>query len=192
MLFHRNYVHKHRVSARDMACATCEGEPESICSRALLTNCNKLGCEKTPLLRQRWAPDTLISETVPNLEPRLHVGRMASGDTVIKSGKHRDQIAEQDNVIAFEMEGAGAFSHFPYGLVIKGVCDYADSHKHKLWQRYSAATAAAFTKSLLAGLEPDAKRDEQGKEPRPNLGAQGFPQHRGEESHFYACKRRRS
>jgi hypothetical protein len=90
---------------------------------------------------------------------------MASGDTVIKSGKHRDQIAEQDNVIAFEMEGAGVFSYFPYGLVIKGVCDYADSHKHKRWQRYSAATAAAFTKSLLGGLDPAAERDEQGERP---------------------------
>jgi hypothetical protein len=34
-------------------------------------------------------------------------------------------------------------------LVIKGVCDYADSHKNKRWQGYAAATAAAVTKGFL-------------------------------------------
>jgi WD40 repeat protein len=29
-------------------------------------------------------------------------------------------------------------------------CDYADSHKNKLWQGYAAATAAAYAKELLA------------------------------------------
>jgi hypothetical protein len=46
------------------------------------------------------------------------------------------------------MEGAGIYAHFP-SLVIKGVCDYADSHKNKQWQDYAAATAAACTKAFL-------------------------------------------
>ena len=46
------------------------------------------------------------------------------------------------------MEGAGVFDHFPC-LIIKGVCDYADSHKNKQWQAYAAATAAAYAKELL-------------------------------------------
>jgi hypothetical protein len=48
----------------------------------------------------------------------------------MKSGEDRDEIATRDNVIAFEMEGAGVWEHCP-SLVIKGVCDYADSHKSK-------------------------------------------------------------
>lgn len=34
-------------------------------------------------------------------------------------------------------------------LVIRGICDYADSHKNDRWQPYAAATAAAYAKELL-------------------------------------------
>jgi hypothetical protein len=46
------------------------------------------------------------------------------------------------------MEAAGLMNNFPC-LVIRGICDYADSHKNKQWQRYAAATAAAYAKELL-------------------------------------------
>jgi nucleoside phosphorylase len=46
------------------------------------------------------------------------------------------------------MEGAGVWDNFPC-IVIKGVCDYADSHKNKKWQGYAAATAAACMKAFL-------------------------------------------
>jgi nucleoside phosphorylase len=46
------------------------------------------------------------------------------------------------------MEGAGVWDIFPC-VVIKGACDYADSHKNKVWQRYAAATAAACMKAFL-------------------------------------------
>lgn len=39
-------------------------------------------------------------------------------------------------------------NHFPC-LVIRGICDYADSHKNDRWQRYASATAAAFGRELL-------------------------------------------
>jgi hypothetical protein len=73
---------------------------------------------------------------------------MASGDVVMKSGPHRDRIAAEEDVIAFEMEGAGVWDNFPT-VVIKSVCDYADSHKNKKWQAYAAATAAACAKAFL-------------------------------------------
>ena len=81
--------------------------------------------------------------------PVIHFGLVASGDTVMRSGEDRDGIAARDGVIAFEMEGVGAWEKFPHCLVIKGVCDYADSHKDKRWQGYAAATAAAATKGFL-------------------------------------------
>jgi nucleoside phosphorylase len=34
-------------------------------------------------------------------------------------------------------------------IVIRGICDYADSHKNKAWQEYAAALAAAFAKEIL-------------------------------------------
>lgn len=47
------------------------------------------------------------------------------------------------------MEGAGVWENLPSSLVIKGICDYADSHKSKRWQYYAAVTAAAATKAFL-------------------------------------------
>jgi nucleoside phosphorylase len=47
------------------------------------------------------------------------------------------------------MEAAGLINYFPC-LVIRGICDYADSHKNDQWQRYASATAAAYTKEHLA------------------------------------------
>jgi hypothetical protein len=46
------------------------------------------------------------------------------------------------------MEAAGLMNSFPC-LVIRGICDYADSHKNKDWQGYAAAVAAAYSKELL-------------------------------------------
>ncbi|KAK1656358.1 hypothetical protein BDP81DRAFT_364381 [Colletotrichum phormii] len=81
-------------------------------------------------------------------ESRIHVGRIGSGDTVMKSGEHRDRVAQEHNIIAFEMEGAGVWEEIPC-VIVKGVCDYADSHKNKLWQDFAAAMAASATKALM-------------------------------------------
>ncbi|KAI9045939.1 5'-methylthioadenosine/S-adenosylhomocysteine nucleosidase family protein [Aspergillus affinis] len=58
--------------------------------------------------------------------PLVHIGTMASGDTVMKSDRHRNRLAHVEGIIGFEMEGAGVWDSFPC-LIIKGVCDYADS-----------------------------------------------------------------
>ncbi|KAA8622019.1 Kinesin [Pyrenophora tritici-repentis] len=81
-------------------------------------------------------------------DPCIHYGNIASGNKVIKNGHCRDRIAQELGVICFEMEAAGLIDSFPC-LVIRGICDYADSHKNKRWQPYAAATAAAFAKELL-------------------------------------------
>ncbi|KAF4553167.1 Ankyrin repeat-containing protein 19 [Elsinoe fawcettii] len=46
------------------------------------------------------------------------------------------------------MEAAGLVDEFPC-LVIRGICDYADSHKTRQWQSYAALVAAASAKELL-------------------------------------------
>jgi hypothetical protein len=46
------------------------------------------------------------------------------------------------------METAEFIDSFPC-FVIRGICDYADSHKNKYWQSYAAITAAAYTKEFL-------------------------------------------
>ncbi|KAL8299083.1 hypothetical protein RB593_009136 [Gaeumannomyces tritici] len=67
---------------------------------------------------------------------------------VMRSGEHRDAIARRHGVIAFEMEGAGAWDEVPC-IVVKGICDYADSLKSKLWQNFAAASAASVAVAIL-------------------------------------------
>jgi hypothetical protein len=38
--------------------------------------------------------------------------------------------------------------------VIRGVCDYADSHKNDAWHPYAAMTAAAYAKEFLYYVSP--------------------------------------
>ncbi|CAG7995656.1 unnamed protein product, partial [Penicillium salamii] len=84
-------------------------------------------------------------------EVRIHYGAIASGNQVMRDGTTRDNIARQLDVICFEMESAGLMDILPC-LPIRGICDYADSHKGKAWQRYAAATAAAYARELLEVL----------------------------------------
>ncbi|KAL2861059.1 purine and uridine phosphorylase [Aspergillus lucknowensis] len=81
-------------------------------------------------------------------EPYIYYGLIASGDQVMKDARTRDSIARDLDILCFEMEAAGLMDEIP-SLVIRGICDYCDSHKHKEWQRYAAFAAAAYTKTLL-------------------------------------------
>ncbi|KAK2612508.1 hypothetical protein QQS21_001446 [Conoideocrella luteorostrata] len=85
-------------------------------------------------------------------DPAIHYGLVASGNCVIKDGIARDLIAE--DCICFEMEAAGLVNDFPC-LVVRGISDYADTHKNKQWQRYAALTAAAYAKELLGVIPAD-------------------------------------
>jgi nucleoside phosphorylase len=85
-------------------------------------------------------------------DPQVHYGNIASGNEVVKNGEFRDRIAKDLGIICFEMEAAGLMDSFPC-LVIRGICDYADSHKNKRWQPYAAATATAYAKELIGVLK---------------------------------------
>lgn len=62
-------------------------------------------------------------------------------------------------MLCFEMEAAGLMDELP-SLVIRGICDYSDNHKSKLWQPYAALSAAAFAKTLLRRLPPKVANSE--------------------------------
>ncbi|KAI9652811.1 MAG: hypothetical protein M1821_007809, partial [Bathelium mastoideum] len=82
--------------------------------------------------------------------PEIHYGTIASGNQVMRDGAERNKVSyEFGGVLCFEMEAAGLMNTFPC-LVIRGICDYADSHKNKRWQPYAAGTAAAYAKELLS------------------------------------------
>ena len=141
ILFRASYLHKHYSHASPVGCS-CLGSDsfDQICEEALGKDCDDLNCDKGQQIRCREIPEASPSS--------IYIGPVASADTVMKSGQHRDEIVRKEKVIGFEMEGAGVWDHVPC-IIIKGVCDYADSHKNKLWQAYAAATGASATKAFL-------------------------------------------
>ncbi|KAF4630324.1 hypothetical protein G7Y89_g7821 [Cudoniella acicularis] len=88
-------------------------------------------------------------EEEDNLE--IHYGLIASANQLMKDALVRDRLAVEKDVLCFEMEAAGLMNHFPC-LVIRGICDYSDSHKNKDWQGYAAMAAAAYAKDLLCRI----------------------------------------
>ena len=79
----------------------------------------------------------------------FHQGRIASGTAVIQDGIIRDQIrARCGGPLCVEMEAAGVDVNRRC-LVIRGISDYADTHKNDLWRSYAAGNAAAFARELL-------------------------------------------
>ncbi|KAL2810437.1 putative kinesin light chain [Aspergillus granulosus] len=151
ILLESSFLHKHysHASAR---CSCFGGDsPDQICEEALEKDCDDLDCNN----RGRQIRCRRISEGTPI---STYIGPVASADMVMKSGQHRDEIARKEKVIGFEMEGAGVWDNIPC-IIIKGVCDYADSHKSKVWQTYAAATGASVAKAFLEFWMPGNYKD---------------------------------
>lgn len=87
----------------------------------------------------------------------------------MKDAKERDTVCQRvqrqrkADVLCFEMEAAGIVKGWPC-LVVRGICDYSDSHKNDAWQNFAAATAAAYAKDLLLRIPPEMVT----KSPRAN------------------------
>lgn len=128
--------YSHRGQERDIL---FEPEYEHLQGQATCENCDQQRVRRRPL---RASSD-----------PTIHYGTIASGNQVIKHARTRDKFSSELGNLCFEMEAAGLMDVFP-SLVIRGICDYSDSHKNKDWQGYAAATASAFAKQLLSVLPP--------------------------------------
>ncbi|KAK1538101.1 pfs domain-containing protein [Colletotrichum paranaense] len=137
VLFQSDYTHRHRGEW------DCDCRESRVCEEAMQATCAELGCDVG-----RRVPRTHLQSQAEHRQPRVFLGSLGSGDTVMMSGRDRDQIAAEHKLVAFEMEGAGVWDNLPC-IVTKGVANYADSHKNKAWQHHAAATAAAATRSLL-------------------------------------------
>jgi nucleoside phosphorylase len=136
ILFRADYHHVEKSAIGDMDTpdnAGEEGEEEEE-EENYCTNCDR------SKIIQRKARDM-----------HVHYGLIASGNQVIKDATFRDEINRRlgGKVLCFEMEAAGLMNDFPC-IVIRGICDYADSHKNKGWQEHAAAVAAAFAKEFLS------------------------------------------
>lgn len=66
-------------------------------------------------------------------DPMIHYGLIASPDKLMKVATIRDKLTREEGVLCFEMEAAGLMNYFIF-LIIREICDYADSHQNKEWQ----------------------------------------------------------
>ncbi|KAF3067621.1 Ankyrin repeat domain-containing protein 17 [Trichoderma lentiforme] len=80
--------------------------------------------------------------------PAIHYGLIASANQMMEDAIIRDELVASKDVLCFETEAAGLMNQYPC-LVIRGICDYSDSHKTEQWQGYAAMVAAAYAKDLL-------------------------------------------
>jgi nucleoside phosphorylase len=90
--------------------------------------------------------------------PKVHQGRIGSANISLRDGRVRDQLANQHNLRAFEMEGAGvgasAFLNDRHWFMIRGISDYADNTYDTRWRKYAALAAAAYLRTLLEASQP--------------------------------------
>ncbi|KAB8079412.1 nucleoside phosphorylase domain-containing protein [Aspergillus leporis] len=108
-----------------------------------LLSCVELGCDSSLLMSH-----TRLQNGTSEKTPATHFGAFASGDMIVDAAEDRDEIAEREKVVAFEMTAAGAWVTLPC-IIVKGVSDHADGHRNRVWETYAAATAAACAKAIL-------------------------------------------
>jgi nucleoside phosphorylase len=112
--------------------------PDPPCRHHIDNSCR--GCDPNKIIRRAPRKDST---------PKIHYGTIGSSSTTIKDSVTREKLKNDLGLLCVEMEAAGLMDDFQC-LVIRGICDYADSHKNKRWQPYAAATAAAYAKELLS------------------------------------------
>lgn len=86
------YRHKHRDQAACEACSRCTEWHDRVCEKAVKAGCGELGC--------------IPHHTNEERDTKIHLGRVASGNAVMKSAHRRDKLIQEEDCIAFEMEGA--------------------------------------------------------------------------------------
>ena len=109
-------------------------------------------------------PDNLVqrpehAEARPAGSFKIHLGTIASGGAVIQDGELRDSLSREcNNARCFEMEAVGVTLNSRC-LVIRGLADYADSHKNDVWKYVAAGNAAAFAKEFLLTIKASGLRE---------------------------------
>jgi nucleoside phosphorylase len=115
-----------------------------------------IGCDESELIKRPQRSEEERQTLV------FHRGRIATGNAVIQDGEQRDSISARcDGALCVEMEAAGVDVNRRC-LGIRGISDYADSHKSDMWRSFAAGNAAAFTRELLCRVQPDTVKKMEG------------------------------
>jgi nucleoside phosphorylase len=90
--------------------------------------------------------------------PRVFLGTIGSSNILLKDAAYRDRLRDKHSIRAVEMESAGLvdatwFQQCGY-LIVRGTCDYCNKNKGNKWQRYAAAIAASYARSVIEFVPP--------------------------------------
>jgi nucleoside phosphorylase len=109
-------------------------------------------CDQDQIIQR---PNRDISSTTV----KIHCGIIASGNQVMEDAQKREDIVERlgGRILCFEMEAASVMNEIPC-LVVRDISDYCDSHKNDGWQKYAAASAAAYTRTATYNAPTDSLR----------------------------------
>ena len=103
------------------------------------------GCDREYIVK-RLKRETTI--------PQFHQGTILSGSSIMQSARKRDELSRKYyDAVCIEMEAAGVIDD-THCLVIRGISDYADSHRPGMWRQYASATAASFAREILHIIQP--------------------------------------
>ncbi|KAM5363217.1 hypothetical protein ACJA88_013655 [Fusarium oxysporum] len=106
-------------------------------------DCSKCGDDKI-----KARPDRQLHRAVC-----VHYGTIGTANSLMKHVGERDEYARDLGILCFEMEAGGLMNTWPC-IVIRGICDYSDSHKNDAWHKYAALAAAAYARELICVLKP--------------------------------------
>ncbi|KAL4798480.1 nucleoside phosphorylase domain-containing protein [Aspergillus venezuelensis] len=99
------------------------------------------GCDRSFVDPRRLGPRSSAA-------PVVHYGVIASGGKLVRDPFLRDHLMNKYKARCIEMEAGGIINNIDC-LVIRGISDYADSHKNDIWHDYAALTASACAKAIL-------------------------------------------
>lgn len=139
-LYEPEYVHLNK----DQSCKRCGCDASRLVDRNAQDSDDESDSEADAKSAHEGGDDRLI----------VHRGTIASGEKVMRDAMQRDALAQDDKILCFEMEAAGALNDFPC-LVVRGISDYSDSHKNDKWHGYAAAVAAAYARELFYHMPVD-------------------------------------
>lgn len=131
---------------------------------------SKFSCpsqEDDQLFREVLEEDKLVQKLIERptrdeLErTKVWYGNIGSGNSLMRNSQRRDKLRDKYDHISLEMEAAGVMNTLPTG-VIRGVCDYGDRQKNKVWQPYAAAVAAVYAKGILYTINPKLAQAKEG------------------------------
>jgi nucleoside phosphorylase len=102
-------------------------------------------------------PDRIRSRQPREVQDTIvHYGLIASSHHLTRHGATRDKFAHKHGILCFETDETWLRDAAQY-LVIRGICDYADSHRSELWHAHTAAAAAAYAKEVLSFIPTVSK-----------------------------------